>query len=80
MYFVYVRYARTTTQLLFIRIKCCNATAAAAAAVLFVVSRMEADEDIGNLGPKEVVVRMMFAPINPSDINQVSQMFFYCMS
>lgn len=34
--------------------------------------RMEADDEIGELGPMEVAVRMMFAPINPSDINQVS--------
>lgn len=33
--------------------------------------RLEADDDLGTLGPSEVAVRMLFAPINPSDINQV---------
>ena len=27
---------------------------------------------MGTLGPSEVAVRMLFAPINPSDINQVN--------
>lgn len=35
--------------------------------------RLEVDDDVGDLGPKEVAVRMLFAPINPSDINQVSK-------
>ena len=48
--------------------------------VHFVVSRMEADDDIGDLGPKEVAVRMMFAPINPSDINQVPQIDCACIA
>lgn len=42
-----------------------------AAAIKFLGSRMEADDDTDDLGPKEVAIRMMFAPINPSDINQV---------
>ncbi|CAM9721865.1 unnamed protein product, partial [Sphacelaria rigidula] len=33
--------------------------------------RLEADDDLGTLGPSEVAVKMLFAPINPSDINQV---------
>ncbi|CAM9836674.1 unnamed protein product [Ascophyllum nodosum] len=35
------------------------------------VLRLEDDDDAGELGPTEVAVRMLFAPINPSDINQV---------
>ena len=34
--------------------------------------RLEDDDDAGELGPTEVAVRMLFAPINPSDINQVT--------
>ncbi|CAM9855640.1 unnamed protein product [Ectocarpus sp. 4 AP-2014] len=35
------------------------------------VLRLEADDDVSELGPREVAVKMLFAPINPSDINQV---------
>lgn len=32
---------------------------------------LEPDDDVSELGPREVAVKMLFAPINPSDINQV---------
>ncbi|CAN0326446.1 unnamed protein product, partial [Ectocarpus sp. 13 AM-2016] len=35
------------------------------------LGRLEADDDVSELGPREVAVKMLFAPINPSDINQV---------
>eukprot|EP00752_Nemacystus_decipiens_P002076 g1987.t1 len=35
------------------------------------VLRLEADDDVSDLGPGDVAVRMLFAPINPSDVNQV---------
>lgn len=34
--------------------------------------RIEEDDNVGELGPKEVAARILFAPINPSDINQVN--------
>lgn len=34
-------------------------------------NRLEADDDVSDLGPRDVAVRMLFAPINPSDVNQV---------
>lgn len=37
------------------------------------VHRLEDDDDVSDLGPREVAVRMLFAPINPSDINQVER-------
>lgn len=40
--------------------------------------RVGADDDVSSLEPKEVAVRMLFAPINPSDINQVRCMPPYC--
>lgn len=35
------------------------------------LNRLEADDDVSDLGPRDVAVRMLFAPINPSDVNQV---------
>lgn len=37
------------------------------------------DDDVSDLGPKEVAVRILFAPINPSDINQVQPSKLICI-
>lgn len=39
-------------------------------------NRLEADDDVSDLGPRDVAVRMLFAPINPSDVNQVRKCLF----
>lgn len=36
-----------------------------------VSGRLTDDDDVSELGPRDVAVRILFAPINPSDINQV---------
>jgi NADPH:quinone reductase-like Zn-dependent oxidoreductase len=39
--------------------------------VLIFLVRVEQMEPIGNIGPTEVALKLLAAPINPSDINMV---------
>lgn len=45
--------------------------------LVFLVARLE-NIDLPTVGAKDVLVKMLAAPINPSDINMIQGIWFVC--